>query len=109
EAANGFDPSPRRRGTWLPGTGQRRVEACDGDVDGGGGIGRGRGDQVEVTLDERRLGDQRERVTAAREDLDDLPGDAQSPLDRLVAIGGGADADRIARSEERRVGDEWRS
>ncbi len=96
----------RRCRTRLEDARQRRLERRDRDVDGHQVLRRHRRDQVEVALDARRLGDERERMRALGHDRDHRARDAQLPLDRLVGVGGRADVDRrrpIGTRRERRA------
>ena len=82
---------------------ERAVEAGDGDKDLHQVLLRHRREQVQVALDQGGLGHHRERMLAFGEDLDDLPGDPEFSLDRLVAVGIRADGDRarhVARLRE---------
>ncbi len=89
-----LQPAMRRRGARLEDPGELRVERGDRDVDRHQAARRHRRHQVEVALDARRLGDQRERMRALGHHLDHRAGDAEPALDRLVGVGGRADVDR---------------
>ena len=54
------------------------------------------GQQVEVAQDQRRLGEDRERVGALGQHLDDAPGEAVLALGPLVRVGVGAHGDVVA-------------
>jgi hypothetical protein len=58
-----------------------------------GGHGR---DEVDVALDERRLGHDRERMLVRRENLEDAARDLPFALDRLIRVGVAAERDRVA-------------
>jgi hypothetical protein len=72
---------------------ERRVQRGDGHVHGHQPVGGHGRHEVEVALDARRLGDQREGMAAFGQDLDDRARDAELALDRLVGIGGGSDVE----------------
>ena len=64
---------------------------------------RERREQIDVTLDHRALGDDRERMSILRQHFDDAARDAVLALDRLIRIGVRADRDRraaVARSRQ---------
>ena len=69
------------------------IERADGDEDAHQVLLRHRSQEVEVALDERRLGHDAHRVVALGEHLEDLAGDLVLALDRLVAVGVGAERD----------------
>ena len=50
--------------------------------------------EIDVAFDQGRLGDDGNRVITFRQHLQDLPGNAQAALDRLIGIGVGAHRDR---------------
>ena len=97
-------PALRCRCTRLELARQHAIQRGDRHINGGHVLrGHGR-DEVEVALDEARLGDDRKRVAGLRQHLDHLARDAQAALHRLVGIGDGADVEmqrRIALGRQR--------
>src|SRR5205807_3542925 len=82
---------------------QRAVEAADGDEDLHQVLLRHRRKEIQIALDQSGLRDYRERMLAFGQDLENLPGDPELSLDRLIAIGVRADGDRarhVARLRE---------
>ncbi len=88
------DAPVRRGGARLEDARQCRVERGDRHVDRDQSACGHRRDQVEVALDARGLGHERERMRALGHHLDDRAGDQKLALDRLVRIGRRADVDR---------------
>ena len=96
ERAHRLQPPLRRGRARLERARELVVERGDRDVDARHVLRRHRRDQVEVALDQRRLGHDRERVLVLGQHLDDLPRDLPLALDRLVRVGVGAERDRVA-------------
>ena len=90
EAAEGEEAALRRGGAGLHGAGEAAVEGGDGEA-GGGEAGVGHlGEDVGVALDQRALGEDRHRVVEVAQTREDLAGDAELLLERLVGVGVGA-------------------
>ena len=96
------DAPVRRRGARLEDARERRVERRHRDVDRHQAALAHRRDEVEIALDARRFGDQRERVSAFGKNLDHRARDAELALHRLVGIGRRADVDRARPVRTRR-------
>ncbi len=94
ERADRAQPAFRRGRARLQTARQRRVQRRQRDVDTGQPGGGHRCDEVQVALDQRRLGDQRERVPRLVQQLQHRTRQAQPAFDRLVGVGDGADGDR---------------
>ena len=77
------------------------VEGADGEVGPHVGVGRGLGQEVEVAEDQRRLGEDGERVAGLGQHLDDAPGEVVLALAPLVGVGVGAHGDVVARPPAR--------
>ncbi len=86
----------RGRGARLEGAGERGLERGHRDRDPRETIGRHGGQEVEVAHDGCRLGDDRHRMAALRQHLEDAAGDLELALERLVGVGVGAERDRPA-------------
>ena len=103
QRADHVEPALRAGRARLEPPRQRAIEAADGHVHLDQPPPRHRGEQVEVALDEGRLGHQRERMVALGEYLEEAARDAVFALDRLVAVGIRAECDRagpvVARGE----------
>ncbi len=96
QRADGPQP-PRRRGrARLQRAGDPGIERGDRDRGDREPPGRHRRQQIDVALDQRRLGDQRHRMVAFVQHLEHLTRDALGPLDRLIGVGVDAQRDQLA-------------
>ncbi len=73
---------------------ERRIQGRDRDESLDQVLAGHRRQQVDVALDQRRLGDDGERMVALGEHLDQSARDAVAAFDRLVAVGIGAESER---------------
>ena len=88
------EPALRARRARLELARELAVEGADRHEDLDQILLRHRPEQVEVALDQRRLGDDGDRVIALGQHFEDAAGDPVLALDRLVAVGVGAERDR---------------
>ena len=91
-----LQPPMRRGGARLHLPRELAVERRDRQIDARHPLGRHRRDDVDVALDQRRLGDDREGMLVLGEHLEHRARDFPFALDRLVRIGVRAERDRIA-------------
>src|SRR5260370_33331641 len=85
----------------LRGGGARLELAREASVEGPDGneylhqvLLRHEAEQIQISLDQRGLGDDGDRMLAFSQDLEDLSGDLVFALDRLVAVGIRTERDR---------------
>ena len=98
ELRHGPQPLLRVRRAGLGGPPDVLVERADREVHPHVGARRRLRQQVEVAQDERRLGEDRERVAGLGEHLDDAAGQPVLALAPLVRVGVGAHGDVVARA-----------
>ena len=96
QPADRLEPPPGCRRARLEVAREAGIERGQGDHRVRQAVACHRGEQVDVALDQAALRDQRQRMAAAREDLDAAAREPQPPLDRLPGIGDRADRDRVA-------------
>ena len=91
-----FEPALRRRGARLHLARQLAIERRDRDRDDGKIVARHLGENVEIALDQRPFGDDRDRMAEIAQHFEDRAGDPEPPLGRLVRVGIAAERDRAA-------------
>ncbi len=94
ERLDRLEPLLRRRRTGLHLAGEPTIERGHGYKDLDQIVARHRRQEVEIPQNEVRFGDDGERVTGFSQRLDQRPGNAILPLDRLIGVGVGAEGDR---------------
>jgi len=83
---------------------QRLVERRHGQRDVGALIRGEVGEDVDVTGDERVLGDDADRIAELGQHVEASPGQSQRPLDRLVTVGDPAHRQHLRLPRRRRQG-----
>ena len=97
-----LQPLFRRSRARLHFSRQRGIERRHGERDLGEPALRHRPQNVDVALDERRFGDDADRMIGRRQHFEDRTHRPIGPLDRLIGIGIGADGDRARLVARRR-------
>ena len=94
QALDGREAPPGARRARLHASGQLVVQGGDGDRHVDERLLRHRGEEVRVVLHEDRLGDDRRRVRAFLQELEDPARRPKPALDGLIGIGVGPEGDR---------------
>ena len=102
---NAATASRRARGCGVPGSVRRQASSSTVPIENAvdtSATSRARYQELDVPQDQRALGEDRERVPALREDLDDPRHQAVAALRALVGVGGGPHGDVLSLPARRR-------